>query len=282
MDDGATAIIRRHGNPDGPRLVLSHGCGFASDLYYPYWSLLTDRFDVVVYDLRSHGWNPVSPLRAHNMPTLVDDNRRILRAVDENFGPKPSIAIFHSWSTITALIHEQQEATFAAMVLFDAPIYPPGYDLGQMETVVQRLAKGARRQSSFDSREVLFEALSQASAFSLVPRETLMLFAETRLRPASEGGFELCCPPEHEAQLFEYYFGWSMQAPEVLQSIEIPIKVIGADPTAAFSFLPSMDLSTLLELDYDFIPDTTHFLPLEMPERCAAMTVEFLEEHGLA
>ena len=131
----------------------------------------------------------------------MDDNRRILRAVDENFGPKPSIAVFHSWSTITALIHEQQEATFAAMVLFDAPIYSPGYDLGQMETVVQRLAKGARRR---------------------------------------------------------------------------------ADPTAAFSFLPSMDLSTLLELDYDFIPDTTHFLQLEMPERCAAMTVEFLDEHGLA
>ena len=109
-----------------------------------------------------------------------------------------------------------------------------------------------------------------------------MLFAETTLRPASEGGFELCCPPEHEAQLFEYYFGWSMQMPEVLESIDTPIKAIGADPTAAFSFLPSMDLSTLLELDYDFIPDTTHFLQLEMPERCAAMTVEFLEEHGLA
>ena len=36
MHDGATTIIRRHGNPAGPRLVLSHGCGFATDLYYPY------------------------------------------------------------------------------------------------------------------------------------------------------------------------------------------------------------------------------------------------------
>ncbi len=170
MDDGATTIIRRHGNPAGPRLVLSHGCGFATDLYYPYWSLLTDRFDVVVYDLRSHGWNPVSPLRAHNMPTLVVDNRRILRAVDENFGPKPSVAVFHSSSTITVLMHEQQEATFAAMVLFDPPIYPPGYDLGQMEAVAQRFAKVARRrQGSFDSREVLFESLSRASAFPWFP-----------------------------------------------------------------------------------------------------------------
>ena len=73
-----------------------------------------------------------------------------------------------------------------------------------------------------------------------------------------------------------------MQAPEVLESIDIPVKVIGADPAAPFSFLPSMDLSTLNAVEYDFIPDTTHFLQLEAPERCAALTVDLLEEHGLA
>ena len=152
-----------------------------------------------------------------------------------------------------------------------------------MEAVVQRLAKGARRrQNSFERREDLAEALDRAPAFSLVPRETLTLFAETTLRPAPGGGYELCCPPEHEAQLFEYYFGWSMQAPEVLECIDVPVKMIGADPTASFSFLPRMDLSTLNTLDYDFIPDTTHFLQLEAPERCAAMTVEFLQEQGLS
>ena len=135
-----------------------------------------------------------------------------------DFGAKPTTAIFHSWSTITALMHQQREPAFA----------------------------------------------------------------ETTLRPAPGGGYELRCPPEHEAQLFEYYFGWSMQAPEVLESIDIPVKVIGADPTAPFSFLPSMDLSTLNVVAYDFVPDTTHLLQLEAPERCAALTVEFLEEQGLA
>ncbi len=43
--------------------MFTHGCGFAADLYWPFWSLLADDFDVVVYDLRSHGWNEPSDLR---------------------------------------------------------------------------------------------------------------------------------------------------------------------------------------------------------------------------
>ena len=48
------------------------------------------------------------------------------------------------------------------------------------------------------------------------------------------------------------------------------------------SFLPGIDLSTLTALDYDFVPEMTHFLQLEAPETCASMTVEFLEAQSLA
>ena len=37
MDDGAPIRVVRHGNPSGPRVVLSHGNGFASDSYFPFW-----------------------------------------------------------------------------------------------------------------------------------------------------------------------------------------------------------------------------------------------------
>ena len=37
MEDGAEIIVRRHGNPDGKRIILSHGNGFASDAYFPFW-----------------------------------------------------------------------------------------------------------------------------------------------------------------------------------------------------------------------------------------------------
>ena len=40
-------MFRRHGNPVGARLVLSHANGLAADAYYPFWSLLCDRFDPI-------------------------------------------------------------------------------------------------------------------------------------------------------------------------------------------------------------------------------------------
>ena len=44
VDPDTVITLRRHGNPDGPRLVLSHGNGLAIDLYYPFWSLLAEDF----------------------------------------------------------------------------------------------------------------------------------------------------------------------------------------------------------------------------------------------
>ena len=60
------------------------------------------------------------------------------------------------------------------------------------------------------------------------------------------------------------------------------MKVIGGDPTLRFSFMPSAELEGILGFEYDFVPDTTHFLQLEDPEECVTTMVGFLEQKGLA
>ena len=91
LADGGRILLRRHGNPDGPRLVLSHGSSFSADAYFPFWSLLLPRFDLIVYDLRNHGRNPLGDLAGHHMPMMVWDNLRVVRAIDRHFGEKPKI-----------------------------------------------------------------------------------------------------------------------------------------------------------------------------------------------
>src|ERR1700679_543402 len=62
LDDGARIKIRRHGRPDGVRLFLSHGNGFAIDGYLRYWQHFLAVYDVIVFDFRNHGQNvPVTP-----------------------------------------------------------------------------------------------------------------------------------------------------------------------------------------------------------------------------
>ena len=161
MPDGASIIVRQHGNADGPR--LSHGNGFASDLYYPFWSLLLDRFDLVGYDVRNHGRNPVGDRRRHNVPTFVQDSQNVLASVGRLFGSKPPIGVFHSLSAVVAMLHQQQTGGFAALALFDPPVGHLRQPYGYVFEVAGALADMTRsRQTRFSSRDELTQSVTRA------------------------------------------------------------------------------------------------------------------------
>ena len=122
VDGNTSIVLRRHGNPDGPRLVMSHGNGLAIDLYYPFWSRLVDDFDLIVYDQRNHGWNGLSSLDHHNVPTLVADHDAVLEVIDKHYGLKPQVGVFHSVSALVSLLSPVRGVHYAALVLFDPPI----------------------------------------------------------------------------------------------------------------------------------------------------------------
>ncbi len=281
MDDGTAITLRRHGNPDGSRLVMSHGNGLAIDLYYPFWSLFTDDFDVIVYDQRNHGWNAVSTMDSHNIPTLVSDHDRVVEAIDRHYGDKPKVGVYHSFSALTTLLSPSRGREFTARVLFDPPLCKPGRSYQDFEAAADRLASSARRRTPrFGSREDLAELLGFLPTFSRVAPGVIELFTRTILRESSDGqGYELRCPREYEAQIVEYASIYAVLVD--FETLLCPTKVIGADPILPFSYLPTLDLSDIMTVDYDFLPETSHFLQMEEPEQCAEATLEFLESLAL-
>ena len=279
--DSETAIfLRRHGNPSGPRLILSHGNGMAIDLYFPYWSLLAGEFDLIIYDLRNHGWNEVTPLEDHNVPRLIADHDAILDAIDHQYGWKSQAGIFHSLSALVSLLSPMRGERYAGLMLFDPPLCKPGRSYQEFEEAAVRTAGFARRRTDrFSSREKLTEVLPFFPPFQRFVSGTFELLAESTLRESGDEGYELRCPREYEAQIVDYagVFGVAVD----FETLKCPVKVIGADPTVPFSYLPSLDMSDIMSVNYDFLPDATHFLQLEQPERCAGATLEFLESIGL-
>lgn len=282
MADGSVIFIRRHGDPDGVRLVLSHANGFASDAYYPFWSLLEDRFDLILYDFRNHGWNTRSSLEAHSIPTFVSDNERIAETIKTHFGEKPCIGVFHSLSGQTAAFEATQvRDAYAALVLFDPFFCPPGCDprhKARLERTMVGMAEASRkRRTDFESTIAYAERMRGSPAFERLRPGVVDLIAEATLRQVDDGlAFKLRCPREYEAKIYE-------QGRHYANSVEIdaltcPVKVIGSDPAEPHSFLPTVAMDEILQLNYDFIPETTHFLQLEEPNECVSTMLAFIDQ----
>ncbi len=281
VDDDTVIVLRRHGNPAGPRLVLSHGNGLAIDLYYPFWSLLADDFDLVVYDLRNHGWNAVGKSQSHNVARFVSDHDRILRAIDHHYGNKPKIGVFHSVAALATLLSANLGSEFAARVLFDPPVCKRGLNYAEFDAAADRVAGMARhRTPRFESVQQFAEILPYLPVYQRAVPGVFDLVARTTLRESVDGnGYELRCPRDYEAQIIQYAAPFAVMVE--LDKLRCPTKVIGADPTLPLSYLPTLDLSHILTVDYDFVPETTHFLQLEEPESCVEIMREFLDRHGL-
>ena len=278
MEDNSVITLRRHGNPEGPRLILSHGNGLAIDLYYPFWSLLADDFDLVIYDLRNHGWNAVGRRQDHNVPSIISDQTRLLEGIDNHYGKKPKFGVFHSLSALTTLMSPGQGKEFVARILFDPPLCkPPHVTEEEFDAAAAYVAAMTRKRAArFQTPEDFAELLRYMPAFHRVLPGVLALMARTTLRKSSTGqDYELRCPREYEAQIIEYVRSFSVLVD--LDTMLCPTKIVGADPTLPYSYLPTIDLSHIMTVDYDFLPETTHFLPLEQPEECAKAVQEFIE-----
>jgi pimeloyl-ACP methyl ester carboxylesterase len=288
MDDGAIIRVRRHGNPAGPRLALSHGNGLATNLYFPFWNLLRDRYDLIIFDVRNHGENPLHGAAGHNTVQFVADFERILEGVEREFGPKPIAGVFHSLSGVVALRHAlEHPARWRALVLFDPPLYPrDGHPLraAQQHDKMDLAARALRRTERYKTPDDFARQLARNRGFTRWRPETYALMARATLRedPAA-GDWILACPREFEARVFDENRDPTLWTR--IGEVKPPLMIIGADPNLEDAGPPALISKAVAEefpIAYEAIPGTTHFLQVEQPEACVAAMEKFLARHGMA
>jgi len=291
MADGARIVLRRHGNPDGPRLALSHGNGLAIDGYFPFWRLLLDRFDLVLFDMRNHGINPLHGSRGHDWAHFAADMEAVRRGIDDAFGAEPVAGVFHSLSAIAAALHLREAGRrWDALVLFDPPFCPrEGHPLqeGQRAHMAEMSSRARRRPTGYaDPRYLAFQmAMRKAHRGWVKGAHELMARATLRENPGGgeKEAWTLACPRELEANVFE-----TNVDPTVWPSLAettVPVKIVGADPEGEFAGQPARVCRAMgdeLPIDYSCVEGTSHFLQVENPARCVELMEEFLRKHGLA
>ena len=287
MDDGAPICVVRHGNPSGPRVVLSHGNGFASDSYFPFWRLMLERFDLALFDLRNCGRNPFHAAEPHDYPRFARDNVVVHDAIAKEWGGKTTIGVFHSMSAIAALLAVVDGIWhWDALVLFDPPVVPPeGNPLrGPLMTAGELLRDAAQsRQNWFRDPEDLADVFRHLYRFRRLRKGVAELNARSVLRFDPESGeWLLCCPGPVEAGLYVEVAGlsiWRKPAPPAH-----PLLIVGSDPEpedAAKTAACCKLFCKTFGIDYAVVPDTSHLLQLEEPEQCFALFSDFLADNRI-
>ncbi len=289
MGDGAIVRVRRHGRRDGTRMFVSNGNGFAIDGYVPFWGPLAERFDVIAFDMRNHGANPLatSGQDGHTYAQMTLDLERIRREVDARLGPCPTIGVFHSMSARTAMKHAIEIGfRWEALILFDPPnVPPPGHRVWErMDVFERRLADWAMgRQHHFDDPSELARQYAETRAHSTWVAGAHELMARSVLRRADGGsGWELSCPRELEASIYLQAMTLNLWPPN--EAYGGPVKLIAADPNARGAPAPAFANKALAEemgYAYEAIPETGHLLQIQKPNECRRAMLTFLDQHGI-
>jgi pimeloyl-ACP methyl ester carboxylesterase len=282
MDDGAIIRIRQHGNPVGPRLALSHGNGLAIDGYLPFWGRLRERYELILFDFRNHGQNPLHNFTHHNWPQFIHDLERIFEFVQQNLGVKRTAGVFHSLSAVTAVMQTQRIGKrWDPLVLFDPPFYPPdGHPIRELQRGNEDdiAARAERRTPSYDDPMELARQFQrrfprwQPEAYELMARATLRYDTSNRR-------WVLACPREYEAHTFRSNREtgpWRR-----LRHMPVAVKLVCADPVGGGPpALIGRALAAEASVEYEPIAGTSHFLQIERPQECIRAMEAFLVKHG--
>jgi pimeloyl-ACP methyl ester carboxylesterase len=285
MSDGALVRARRHGNRAGPRLILSHGNGFAIDAYFPFWQHLLAHFELFVFDQRNHGWNPRHDASGHTQRQMADDMETILHAIRQRFGSRCTGGIFHSLSATVSLLHSMRYGfQWDALVLVDPPLAPPPEH--PLHTAARNFenalsAWARQRQERFGDVAELTSYFKGARRMSLWVPGAAELMAQSITRPAVGGGVRLVCPPDYEADI--YIQNSNAPAWSAVPAVAKQLFVVSSDyeaPNADPPGLVSKALNTDFGVAVTPIRRSGHLVQIEQPEAAVRIVREHLHARG--
>ncbi|MDP7545990.1 MAG: alpha/beta hydrolase [Alphaproteobacteria bacterium] len=287
MDDGAVIHVRRHGNPEGVRLAISHGNGFAIDGYLPFWGPLQERFDLVLFDMRNHGWNAPSGADGHHYAQMARDLDSIHLGITERLGEKTSVGVFHSMSARAAMKQAVEIGwRWDALVLYDPPnVPPPGHRHYEAMGIFERrlMDWAMTRQNRFEEPGELAREYASNRGHSRWVDGAHDLMARSILRrDEAGGGWTLTCQRELEASI--YLAAMTLHLWPGANEFGGPVKLVGADPEMKGvppTALANQALHEECGYAYEAIAGTGHMLQIEKPAECITALTSFLEECGI-
>ena len=258
---------------DDPPLVFVHATGFHGRCWDEIITRINGRRCLAV-DMRGHGRSD-KPEPPYHWRAFGED----LAALLDMRGIRDAVGVGHSMGghsvTLAAAL---MPGAFARLMLLDPVILSPERYIGPHP--VEHFA--ARRRNRWASPEEMIARFAPRPPFNRWQPAVLRDYCIYGLLPApDDDGYVLACPPHIEADVYRHSTDANIY--NEINRVRVPVTVVrmgqpttldtwnmNGSPTApdlAMAFPDGRDIH---------IPEHTHFLPMEAPERVAQLAQEAL------
>jgi len=272
------------GRASGPIDVLFlHATGFCAHTYRHLLEPLDRRLRVVALDLRGHGHTTLAARPAR----LVDWHvyaRDVIGAIRTLWPGEPMTRVIagHSLGGGVALLALAREpALAAALLMIDPAMIPPrlrpwlllpfGPRVLQRRLPIARAA--ARRRARFPSRDAVLASYRGRGAFRTWLPGFLEDYVEDAFARESDGGVALRCTPAWESATFAAH---RHDVRAALRALRVPARLLMAEHGSTTAWALPMVRECAPAMRIEVVPGSTHFIPMEQPERVREAIVSLL------
>jgi lipase len=257
---------------DGLSVLLLHATGFHARCWDKVVDAFPDGTHVVAVDQLGHGRSARPEIRDWTM--IAGATAELVKSLGVTF----DLAVGHSMGghclvQIAAQLPDQiKKLVLVDPVIVSREIYlnPPDYSASDQMV--------SRRRNSWTGPDEMFERFRDRHPYKLWNPAVLRDYCEYGLLPDGEGGFELACPPQTEGSV--YATSASVDPYPIIEAIEQPVTILRAPQLAqdgAFDFASSPTPSGLVDCFANgkdvYLPDLTHFMPMQDPRRIAELII---------
>ncbi len=258
---------------DGVPVLLAHPTGFHGLSWAPVAERLVERgYRVWSFDFRGHGDSGRSP-NGYHWNGFAHDVDAVTRHLDLDGHPR-LLAAGHSKGGAALLLDEANHPGRYARLWCYEPIMfpvleplPPDFD--------NPLTRGARRRRSrFPTREEAERNFASKPPLDVLDAAALHAYVQHGFRDAHEGGVELKCSPEDEAEIYAMGPGNGVFAR--LREVGAPTTVACGELTDAIP--PALARRIVEALHHgrlEVFAGLGHFGPMQDPARVADSIAEF-------